>query len=132
MISEDYAVPGVKPTLLFRISSQASITTRFASCFNTAERWSEDVSEDVASELRRRCDLELRDLSGSATDFVERHEGAVWRQLTLRLSLIGSHFRRRYRRKKRPASCPRAWKSWTRVFGIGAVVLWPGRGRWSE
>src|SRR6185436_8923437 len=23
--------------------------------FNTAERWSEDVSEDVAHELRRRC-----------------------------------------------------------------------------
>ena len=26
--------------------------------FNTAERWSEDVSEDVARELRRRCDLQ--------------------------------------------------------------------------
>jgi EAL domain-containing protein (putative c-di-GMP-specific phosphodiesterase class I) len=25
--------------------------------FNTAERWSEDVSEHVAQELRRRCDL---------------------------------------------------------------------------
>ena len=25
--------------------------------FNTEERWSEDVSEDVAQELRRRCDL---------------------------------------------------------------------------
>jgi hypothetical protein len=24
--------------------------------FNTAERWLEDVSEDVAQELRRRCD----------------------------------------------------------------------------
>jgi hypothetical protein len=30
--------------------------------FNTAERWSEDVSEDVARELRRRCDLQMRDL----------------------------------------------------------------------
>ena len=29
--------------------------------FNTAERWSEDVSEDVARELRRRCDLQMRD-----------------------------------------------------------------------
>ena len=26
--------------------------------FNTAEGWSRDVSEDVANELRRRCDLE--------------------------------------------------------------------------
>jgi hypothetical protein len=53
--------------------------------FNTAERWSEDVSEDVACELRRRCDLDLRDLPASLSDFVERHEGSIWRQLTLRL-----------------------------------------------
>jgi hypothetical protein len=30
--------------------------------FNIAERWSQDVSEDVAHELRRRCDLQLREL----------------------------------------------------------------------
>jgi len=30
--------------------------------FNTEERWSEDVSEDVAAELRRRCDLQMREL----------------------------------------------------------------------
>jgi hypothetical protein len=30
--------------------------------FNTAEGWSEDVSADVAHELRRRCDLQLRDV----------------------------------------------------------------------
>jgi hypothetical protein len=53
--------------------------------FNTAERWSEDVSEDVAHELRRRCDLQMRDLPASISDFVERYEGALWRQLTLRL-----------------------------------------------
>ena len=33
--------------------------------FNTAERWSEDVSEDVARELRRRCDLQMRELPAS-------------------------------------------------------------------
>jgi hypothetical protein len=53
--------------------------------FNTEERWSEDVSEDVAYELRRRCDLQARDVPSSIQDFVERHEGAAWRQLTLRL-----------------------------------------------
>ena len=53
--------------------------------FNTAERWSEDVSEDVAHELRRRCDLQMRDLPAALSDFVERHEGADRRQLTLRL-----------------------------------------------
>ena len=52
---------------------------------NTAERWSEDVSEDVAHELRRRCDLQMRDVPSSIRDFVERQEGAAWRQLTLRL-----------------------------------------------
>ena len=54
-------------------------------CFNFAEGWSRDVSEDVARELRRRCDLHLRDVPSSIQDFVERHEGSP-RQLTLRLS----------------------------------------------
>ena len=36
--------------------------------FNTAERWSEDVSEDVARELRRRCDLQVCDLPSSLSD----------------------------------------------------------------
>ena len=30
--------------------------------FNTAEKWSQDVSADVAHELRRRCDLQMRDV----------------------------------------------------------------------
>jgi hypothetical protein len=30
--------------------------------FNTVERWSQDVSEDVAHELRQRCDLQMRDV----------------------------------------------------------------------
>src|SRR5688572_23033503 len=37
--------------------------------FNTSERWSQDVSEDVAQELRLRCDLEDRDLPESIRDF---------------------------------------------------------------
>jgi hypothetical protein len=43
--------------------------------FNTAEKWSEDVSADVAHELRRRCDLQLRDVPSDMQDFVERYEG---------------------------------------------------------
>ena len=43
--------------------------------FNTAERWSEDVSEDVAQELRRRCDLQMRDVPFYLQDFTDRHEG---------------------------------------------------------
>ena len=53
--------------------------------FNIAERWSQDVSEDVAQELRRRFDLQLRDVPSSIQDFVERHEGHDQRQLNLRL-----------------------------------------------
>ena len=53
--------------------------------FNTEERWSEDGSEDVAYEIRRRCDLQARDVPSSIQDFVERHEGHAWRQLSLRL-----------------------------------------------
>ena len=43
--------------------------------FNTAEKWSQDVSAHVAHELRRRCDLQLRDVPFYLEDFVERHEG---------------------------------------------------------
>lgn len=52
--------------------------------FNTTERWSEDVSEDVAREIRRRFDLQLADVPSGLQDFVERHEGHH-RQLALRL-----------------------------------------------
>jgi hypothetical protein len=37
--------------------------------FNTAEGWSQDVSADVAQELRRRCDFQLRDVPSSIQDF---------------------------------------------------------------
>ena len=43
--------------------------------FNTAERWSQDVSAEVAHELRHRCDLQLRDIPFFLQDFVDRHEG---------------------------------------------------------
>jgi hypothetical protein len=43
--------------------------------FNTAEHWSQDVSADVAQELRRRCDLQQRDIPFFLQDFVDRNEG---------------------------------------------------------
>ena len=52
--------------------------------FNTFEHWAEDVSEDVAREIRRRADLACEDLSSSIEDFVGRHAGRE-RQLALRL-----------------------------------------------
>jgi hypothetical protein len=43
--------------------------------FNTAEKWSQDVSADVAHELRYRCDLQMRDIPFGLQDFVDRYEG---------------------------------------------------------
>jgi hypothetical protein len=42
--------------------------------FNTSEAWSQDVSVDVAQELRRRCDLQQRDVPFFLQDFVDRYE----------------------------------------------------------
>jgi hypothetical protein len=39
--------------------------------FNTAEGWSRDVSADIAAELRRRCDLQLRELPAWLQHFVQ-------------------------------------------------------------
>lgn len=43
--------------------------------FNTAERWSVDVSDDIAQELRRRCDLQMRDVHFFLQEFTDRYEG---------------------------------------------------------
>ena len=50
--------------------------------FNTAERWAEDASEDIAREIVRRFDLAGDALPSSLEGFVEGPE----RQLTLRLA----------------------------------------------
>ena len=80
----DYEATDLETVILDLLSGQYNNPIRVVA-FNTAERWSEDVSQDVAHELRRRCDVQLRDLPSSILDFVERQEGAAWRQLTLRL-----------------------------------------------
>jgi hypothetical protein len=53
--------------------------------FNIFEGWVRDVSKDVATEIRRRCDLQLTDPPSGVQEFVERHELRE-RQLTLRLA----------------------------------------------
>ena len=80
----DYEATNMEAVIEDLLSGQYNNPIRIVA-FNTAERWSEDVSQDVAHELRRRCDLQLRDLPSSIQDFVERQECAAWRQLTLRL-----------------------------------------------
>jgi hypothetical protein len=43
--------------------------------FNTAAKWAQDVSADIAQELQRRCDEQMRDVPFFLQDFVDRHEG---------------------------------------------------------
>jgi hypothetical protein len=80
----DYEATDLETVIEDLLSGQCNNPIRVVA-FNTAECWSEDVTLDVACELRRRCDLQLRDVPSSTQDFVERQEGAAWRQLTLRL-----------------------------------------------
>ena len=81
----DYDATDLETVLRDLLTGQYSHPIRVVA-FNTAERWSEDVSEDVAHELRRRCDLQMRELPAAISDFVERHEEPYHRQLTLRLA----------------------------------------------
>ena len=53
--------------------------------FNTAERWSKDVSEDIAREIMRRVGLAGDALPSSLEAFVDQHLGPD-RQLTLRFA----------------------------------------------
>jgi len=50
----------------------------------SGEGWSEDVSQDIALELQRRCDLQQIEIPAPIETFVDRHTGGR-RQLTLRL-----------------------------------------------
>jgi hypothetical protein len=80
----DYELTDLETTIQDLLGGQYQNPIRVIA-FNTAEGWSQDVSKDVARELRRRCDLQLRDAPSTIQDFIGRHEGSDRRQLTLRL-----------------------------------------------
>jgi hypothetical protein len=52
--------------------------------FNTAERWAQDVSQDIALEIQSLCDIDSHDVPETLRDFVDSHAGSD-RQLALRL-----------------------------------------------
>ncbi|WOH63031.1 hypothetical protein [Bradyrhizobium sp. BWA-3-5] len=81
----DYEATDLETVIQDLLSGQYSNPFRVIA-FNTAERWSEDVSEEVARELRRRCDLQMCELPASLFDFVNQHDEPNRRQLTLRLA----------------------------------------------
>jgi hypothetical protein len=56
--------------------------------FNTAKGWARDESADAAAELRRRCDLQLRNVPSALQDFVDRHDAVDRSQLVLPLRLV--------------------------------------------
>jgi hypothetical protein len=43
--------------------------------FNIAQGWMRDASAEVVHELRRRCDLQLRDVPEALHAFTDRYEG---------------------------------------------------------
>lgn len=53
--------------------------------FNTLEHWSEDLSEEIASEIQTRCDIAGDGVPDHLQDFVERHRRHD-RRLALRLA----------------------------------------------
>jgi hypothetical protein len=78
----DYEATDLETVIQDLLTGQYSNPIRVVA-FNTAERWSEDVSEDIARELRRRCDLQARDIPFYLQDFTDRYEGRHDVQLPL-------------------------------------------------
>jgi hypothetical protein len=70
----DVETTDLETVILDLLEGQYKSPVRVVS-FNTAEKWSQDVSADVVHELRRRCDLQMRDIPFFLEDFVDQHEG---------------------------------------------------------
>ena len=51
--------------------------------FNAAEGWSRDVSEDIANEIRSRCDRKDMDIPAHLEPFMDRHENRDQHRLRL-------------------------------------------------
>jgi hypothetical protein len=64
----------LETTVMGLLEGQFSNPVRVVA-FNTVEHWSQDVSEDIAQELRSRCDLQLRDVPFFLQEFVDRYQG---------------------------------------------------------
>ena len=73
-VEADYKTTDLETVIQDLLTGQYTNPVRVVA-FNTAERWSEDVSTDVAQELRRRCDLQMRDVPFFLQAFTDRHEG---------------------------------------------------------
>lgn len=70
----DYERAGLETVIEDLLTGQYNNPSRIVA-FNTAEHWSQDVSADVAHELRRRCDQQGRDIPFFLQEFTDRYEG---------------------------------------------------------
>jgi hypothetical protein len=66
----DYGETDLETVIQDLLSGQYNNSARVVA-FNTAEHW----SQDVAHELRRRCDLQGRDIPFFLQDFTDQYEG---------------------------------------------------------
>lgn len=66
--------PGLEPVVMDLLTGQYTDPIRVVA-FNVAAGWCRDASTDIAHELRRRCDEQLRDIPFFLQDFVDRYEG---------------------------------------------------------
>jgi hypothetical protein len=80
----DLGETDLETTISDLMSSQYDDPVRVVA-FNTSEHWSEDASEDVAREIRRRLDLVGGALPALLAAFGDSRVGPD-RQLTLRLA----------------------------------------------
>jgi hypothetical protein len=72
----------LETTITDLMSGQFSDPVRVVA-FNTAERWTQDVSKDIALEIQSRCDIDGHDVPEALEDFVDSYAGPD-RLLTLR------------------------------------------------
>jgi hypothetical protein len=70
----DVAAPDLETVIVDLLEGQYKSPIRIVA-FNTAEKRLQDVSADVAYELRQRCDLQLRDVPFFLQDFMDQYEG---------------------------------------------------------
>jgi hypothetical protein len=70
----DFEATGFEPVVMDLLTGRYTKPVRVV-VFNVAGGWCRDASVEVAHELRRRCDLQLRDIPFFLQDFVDRYEG---------------------------------------------------------
>jgi len=132
----------LETTITDLMSGQFSDPVRVVA-FNTAERWAQDVSKDIALEIQSRCDIEGHDVPARASfsrreikacpharatprrfasDVVRRPAGVLGRRLGLGLRRSGGRVGRRAGRS-RPERGPCNWRAAGGIAGGGVIGM---------